>query len=70
MTARLYTPRGFVVAVEIPPFETGYPPLVMWGGRIFTRVGSSDSRDYLETFCYEATVEVLDVPEIRRVRLQ
>lgn len=70
MTARLYTPRGFVVAVEIPPFETGYPPVVSWGARHFLRAGSSDAGDYLETFCYEATVEVLDVPEIRRMRLQ
>jgi len=64
VTARLYTPRGFVAAVEIPPFESGFPPLVEWCGRVFSRVGSSDSGDYLETFCYAARVEVRDVREL------
>ena len=60
-TARLFTARGaFVATVEIPPFETGHPPLVMWGERTFMRVTPADALEgrYLEAFCYVATVEV------------
>jgi len=60
MTARLNTARGaFVAAVEVPPFETGYPPALVWGLRFFLRLGGPESGEYFETFCYTALVEVI-----------
>lgn len=60
MTAFLYAARGFVAAVEVPPFETGYPPALVWGNRFFLRMAGADHGEYAETFCYTATVEVID----------
>jgi hypothetical protein len=59
LTARLHTATGHhVAAVEVPPFETGFPPALVFGTRFYLRAGSADQGSYLETFCYTATVEV------------
>lgn len=60
MTARLHTPRGFVAAVEVPPFETGFPPAIWWGERVFVRMASAELGEYMEVFCFVATVEVVE----------
>lgn len=61
MIARLNTARGeYVAAVEVPPFDTGYPPALLWGSRFFLRLGGPSSGEYFETFCYTAAVEVID----------
>ena len=60
MTALLHTARGFVAAVEVPPFDTGYPPAIVYGSRFYLRMAGIDHGDYMETFCYTATVEVVD----------
>ena len=61
MGANLYTAEGaYVVSVEIPPFETGYPPIVQWGARTFLRIGGRELGEYVETFCYMALVEIRD----------
>ena len=51
--------RGFVAAVEVPPFETGFPPAIQWGTRFFLlmRQFPTDG-EYIETFCFLPTVEV------------
>jgi hypothetical protein len=42
----------YVTAVEIPPFTTGNPAVLLWGVRVFVREGESDSDLYRETFAY------------------
>lgn len=60
MTATLRTHTGGLVArVEVPPFDTGFPPALVWGTRFFLRLGPFASGEYVETFCYHATVEVV-----------
>ena len=58
-----------VARVEVPPFETGFPPAIVWGQRFFLRVGNAADGQYIETFCYRATVEVIDKHDPRRARL-
>jgi hypothetical protein len=53
MVARLFTGTGaYVGSVEIPPFTTGYPPILVWGVRTFLRVGDERNGEYAETFAY------------------
>lgn len=56
MPAHLYSGRGeYVASVEIPPFETGFPPIVVWGVRTFRRVvWAGGEGSYIETFAYVA----------------
>ena len=70
MIARLYNARGGVVArVEVPPFETGFPPALLWGVRFFLlQRGSPNEGAYVETFCYVARIEVVDPGELPRDR--
>lgn len=58
MTAYLTAARGPVAEVMVPPFDTGYPPAIMFGSRFFLRMGGSTSGHYLETFCYVGALEV------------
>jgi len=59
MTARLHTARGHVANVEVPPFESGYPPAIAWRERFYLRMpGAPEDGEYLEVFCWAATVEV------------
>lgn len=59
MHAQLYGGTGeYIATVEVPPFETGFPPAVVWGWRFFLRQGAALSGRYQETFCYAASVEV------------
>jgi hypothetical protein len=67
MTARLHNGIGsYVASVEVPPFETGYPPVLLWGDRCFVRLGGPESGEYFEQFLYVATIVVVDADDHRR----
>lgn len=67
LVATLTTATGAHVArVEIPPFETGFPPALVWGERFFVRQYGADFGLYAEVFCYAARVEVIEHDDPRR----
>lgn len=68
LTATLYSgnARDVVARVEVPPFETGFPPVILWGVRSFVRTVGPSHGDYIEVFSFVATVEVIDKNDPRR----
>lgn len=53
--ATLYNGEGgFVARVEVPPFTTGMPVVLIWGSRVFLRDGDLESVEYHEVFAYDA----------------
>ena len=63
LTARLYSERGVVAAVEVPPFDSGFPPAIVWRSRFYLRFRTAPSMleaSYRETFAFEARVEIVE----------
>ena len=56
MRAKLFTADGgYVVTVDVPPFVTGFPKVLIWGERIFTlrdQLQPDGLGVYSETFTY------------------
>ena len=53
MTANLFNALGELVhAVDIPAFDTGYPPVIVCNARTFVRRGDAQSADYQESFAW------------------
>lgn len=56
MQAKLFTAAGgYVTIVDVPPFVTGFPKVLIWGERIFTLTDQLQSDGlgvYGETFTY------------------
>jgi hypothetical protein len=65
MVAHLFTGTGaYVARVDVPPFTTGYPPILTWGVRTFLRLDDDPRRgDYREAFAYA-------VPDDAVIRVQ
>lgn len=63
--AHLFNALGeHVSVVEVPPFETGFPPVLLWGARSFQRTGGPFTNHYREVFAWvvETPYQVLDLP--------
>lgn len=57
---KLYTESGgFVADVEVPPFITGAPPILIWGQRFFKFTEeTSEGYKYNEAFTYAVPPEI------------